>query len=468
MIKEPSFSSNIDSNWIHNDKLFCWHPFTQVKNSLDNLLIIKSKGAYIYDRHNKKYLDAISSWWVNTHGHNHPHITKAISKQTKSVSHVMFSGLTHIPAIKLAKNLVEKLNCNLQHVFYTDNGSTAIEAALKMCIQYHLNKFNAKKNIFLAFKGAYHGDTFGAMSVGKSSGFYPPFSDFLFKVKFIEYSQTYLDVENKKLDILEKKILGKLETYLLNNHQNIAAFIFEPLIQGASGMRITRIEFLQKIIKICKKYSVLCIADEVMTGFGRTGKLFAIDYLEQKPDIICLSKGLTGGTLALGAAIASSEIYNSFLSDNVMEAFLHGHSYTANPIACSAAVANLELYDNKLFEHINNISNIHQENLNWLQTKLNNKQSSFKIKNLRYIGSIAAFEIYHSQDNKSKLKYGSTLGNQIRINMLKEGILIRPLGNIVYILPPYCITLKQIINIYKKLFKVISNLSNINHNIDLF
>ncbi len=454
------------------DAKHCWHPFTQAKISEIPLLIESSHGCYIYDEMGSAYLDAISSWWVNTHGHNHINITQAICKQAQCMSHVIFSGITHKPAIEFAQALVQKMpNAQLQHVFFTDNGSTAIEAALKMSIQYAFNKHKSAstKKIFLAFNGAYHGDTFGAMALGKTSGFYAPFHDWLFEVKFIDFACVYLDSNIDEIIAIEQSILNHLKIYLQENdtYKHVAAFVFEPLIQGASGMRMCRINFLEDIITLCKHYNIICIADEVMTGFGRTGKLFACDWLAKEctPDIMCLSKGITGGTLPLGAVVAKNNIYQAFYSDDIMQAFLHGHSYTANPIACSAAIANLQLFDENTFKHIAQLANYYQEKLYDLQYKLKtyNKGTnniSINIVNLRNMGSIAAFDIDISTQPKYKVhtNYGSNIGNIIRLDMIKKGVIIRPLGKTVYILAPYCITHQEIDVIFTALYDVIINL----------
>jgi adenosylmethionine---8-amino-7-oxononanoate aminotransferase len=481
--------------WLDLDAQHCWHPFTQAKTSETLLLIESAQGCYIYDALGNAYLDAISSWWVNTHGHNHIHITQAICKQAQCMSHVIFSGVTHKPAIQLAQALVKKMpHSKLQHVFFTDNGSTAIEAALKMAIQYTFNQTNQTKQhthlensphkkIFLAFDGAYHGDTFGAMALGKSSGFYTPFHDWLFEVKFIDFACVCLDSNIEELIAIEQLYIDNLKIYLEHNYKNIAAFIFEPLIQGASGMRMCRIEFLEQIIALCKNYHIICIADEVMTGFGRTGKLFACDWLKKEytPDIICLSKGITGGALALGAVVASQQIYQAFYADDIMQAFLHGHSYTANPIACCAAIANLDIFEHQkytqlnTFEHIAALSIYYQQELHSLQHKiqnhfkLNNAAISIAIKNIRNMGSIAAFDIdiinntailnQNIKPQATFTNYGSHIGHMLRLAMLKKGILIRPLGQTIYILPPYCITQTEIHSIFNALYDTLIHLS---------
>jgi adenosylmethionine---8-amino-7-oxononanoate aminotransferase len=441
------------------DASFCWHPFTQAKNNPKNIVAASSSSTYIYDINGKRYIDAISSWWVNTHGHNHPHIVSAICKQSQIMSHVIFSGVTHQPAVNFARELIKKLpNPNLQHVFFTDNGSTAIEAALKMAIQYHVNiSKNISKKTFLAFNGAYHGDTFGAMAVGKSSGFYTPFNDWLFDVHFIDYQCSYLNKPDNT-----QNILSSLAAYLEKNHANVAGFIFEPLIQGASGMRMCSIEFLNAILALCKRYSIICIADEVMTGFGRSGKLFACEYLEPSnmPDIICLSKGITGGALPFGVAVAANHIYKAFYQDDIQKAFLHGHSYTANPIACAAAIANLELFNDDTFAHISLLESIHNQQLSMLKNKFK------QIKNIRCMGGIGAFDIIDINNASQEINYGSAIGQLIRLKMQDRGVLIRPLGSTIYILAPYCITVDDLKYIYSSICEVLCEVLNKNNAIN--
>ncbi len=400
----------------HQDAQYCWHPFTQAQQAPQPMVVTHSKGAYIFSGE-KAYLDAISSWWVVTHGHNHPRIVERLKAQLDTLSHVMFSGLTHQPATELADQLIQLLP-HYAKVFFTDNGSTAIEAALKMTCQYwHQHQGQKQRTHFLAFKGGYHGDTFGAMSIGKTSGFYKPFEPWLCKVDFMDYPDTYL--HDERIDEREEIILANLQDYLTQHHQMLLAFVFEPLVQGASGMRMSRPVFLNQVLKMLKSYGVLCIADEVMTGFGRTGKMFAIDYLEEKPDIICLSKGITGGFMPLGATITTQAIYDAFLSDNIFDAFLHGHSYTANPLACQAALGNLAVFKEE--DTLTKIQQLQQQHMHYLQ------QLPEYCTHKRVLGNISAFNGLHEG-------YGAT---SFRLQALEKGLLLRPLADCVYTLTPY-------------------------------
>ena len=320
---------------------------------------------------------------------------------------------------------------DLSRVFFSDNGSTAVEIAMKVAIQYWYNKGKQKKK-FVSMTGSYHGDTFGAMSVGFSSGFYEPFKDFLIEsinIPFPDYWEGKNDIEKEELISLEKA-----DAVLSTNKNDIVAVIFEPLIQGAGGMKICRKEFLDKLLKKFKEAGVLIIFDEVMTGFGRTGKMFAADYLKTKPDIMCLAKSLTGGYIPLAATIFNKKIHDEFFGDDIKKTFLHGHSFTANPIACSAALTSIELFEKEqTLEKVEEISSIHLECMEKLK-KIN-------ISKPRVLGSIAAFE-YNGIDQK----YGSSDNQKLKKIFLENGLLLRPLGNTIDLMPPYCIKEKTLYN----------------------
>ncbi len=407
------------------DKNVVWHPFTQLKSSLLPVSLVKGEGTYLYDENGKRYIDAVASWWVNIHGHSHPYLAKKISEQLLILEHSIFSGFTHEPAVQLAERLLKRLPENQSKIFYSDNGSTSVEVALKMAFQYWSNKGIPKIKV-IAFENGYHGDTFGGMSVAERNAFNLPFSKLLFDVIHIPVPKT--GMEEKSLDAM-KSILKE---------NDIASFIFEPLIQGAGGMVMYSPKILDELIRQCKLKNVITIADEVMTGFGRTGRFFASDYLEIKPDIICMSKGLTGGVMALGATSCSQFIYDAFVSEDKMKIFFHGHSYTANPTACSAALASMDLFDSpETFSAINRISQKHKLFLREIK-------SHKAIIDARQLGTIIAFEIKTTE----KTHYLNSLAEVIPTFFLERGIILRPLGNIVYILPPYCISDRDLEYIY--------------------
>ena len=403
-------------NLSERDAKVIWHPYTQMLLADLSIGIVRGKGAYLYDEAGKAYLDAISSWWTNIHGHAHPYLASAISRQAETLEHCIFAGFTHLPAVELAERLLKLLPTTQARVFYSDNGSTAIEVALKMAFQYWHNKGEPRKKV-IAFQNAYHGDTFGAMSVGERSAFSAPFNSFLFDVSFIPLPT------QENISELKQNLHKKLQT------KEVASFIFEPLIQGTAGMLMYEPVLLDELIAICKEYDTLTIADEVMTGFGRTGRLFAVDYLQKQVDMMCFSKGVTGGFMPLGVTTCTQEIYQAFLSEDRYKTFFHGHSYTGNPLACSVALANIDLVQKPDFnQNITRISDAHHQ----FALKMGKHP---KVRQARHLGTIVAIEI-----EQGDTSYFNNLRDRLYNFFITQGILLRPLGNVVYILPPYCIT----------------------------
>lgn len=423
------------------DKQIVWHPFTQEKLAQDVISVDHAKGSYIYDENGKSYLDLISSWWVNLHGHAHPKIAQSIYTQALKLEHVIFAGFTHKPAVDLCESLQEILPKELKKFFFSDNGSTTVEVAIKMAYQYWYNQKFKERNIFLSFDGGYHGDTFGAMSVGHRSGFHDIFSEFFFKVLAIPYPATW--DQDQDISRKEYQSLLVLDEYLNQHGSEIAAIILEPLIQGASGMRTCRPQFLTEVIYRVRKYDILVIFDEVMTGFGRTGEHFALSTLGITPDFLCISKGITGGFLPLGLTITTEHIYNQFLSNEWQHAFAHGHSYTANPISCAAAIASLELL--KSIECQNAIKSINEAHIQSISVL---KSASDKVIRPRIIGTISAFDI----------KEEFSLNTHIKSEFLKEGLLLRPLGQTIYLLPPYSTSFDEINYAYEKIAQILNRL----------
>jgi adenosylmethionine-8-amino-7-oxononanoate aminotransferase len=415
------------------DTQYIWHPFTNQVNEPPSITIMKGEGALLYDEHGKEYIDGISSWWVNLHGHAHPYIAQKVSEQLNTLEHVIFAGFTHEPAILLAERLLAILPGDQSKIFYSDNGSTAVEVALKMAVQYHYNEGKPRKKI-IAFKNAYHGDTFGAMSIGGRGGFNVPFEPLLFDVVFIDItSGSSSDPIDEGLEILLK-----------NN--DIAAFIFEPQVQGSAGMKMYEPEAMGPILELCRKYNVITIADEVMTGFGRTGQLFASAEFSIHADILCLSKGITGGTMALGVTTCNEKIHSAFLSPDKLKTFYHGHSYTANPIACSAALASLDLLLTE--DCTNNRKRIEANHRGFI-----NKYTGHQLlKNLRLKGTILAFEV---QTNENDDYFNSI--SRLKHKFVEKGIILRPLGNTIYIMPPYCTTDAQL----QKIYDVVADVLNL-------
>ena len=425
----------MSKNLIDRDNAVNWHPYTQMQTSKSPIPIVKGDGAWLIAENGSRYLDAISSWWVNLHGHNHPYIMEKLREQTSELDHVIFSGFTHPKAVELSENLLKVLPDVHNKIFYSDNGSTAVEVGIKMAIQYHYNQ-NNNLNTFIALKDGYHGDTFGSMSSGGRGIFSTPFENHLFNVEHIDVPTR--GNEEKSFEQLKQIISSK----------KVCGFIFEPLLQGAAGMVIYEPEILSKMIDYCKDNDVITISDEVSTGFGRTGKFFAADYLLHKPDIICMSKGLTGGVMALGATSTTDKIYNAFLSDDKSKMFLHGHSYTANPLACTVALASLELmHKQETWENIQMIQNSH---LQFIEENKNNNQ----ISDIRNIGVIIAITI-KSESNETYFNY---LRDNIYDFFIERKIILRPLGNVIYIMPPYCICSEELQFVYNTILELFERL----------
>ncbi|HEY4107818.1 adenosylmethionine--8-amino-7-oxononanoate transaminase [Puia sp.] len=420
------------------DSRVIWHPYTQHKGFHPPIPVVKGKDSLLFDDQGNAYIDAISSWWVTIHGHAHPYIAEKLYEQALRLEQVIFTGFTHEPAVTLAERLLPLLPGDFSRFFYSDNGSTAVEVAIKMVIQYWSNKAgetqgasgvsqdgNApQRNKILAFRHSYHGDTFGAMSVSERSVFTDAFRDYLFEPVFIDTPTS----EN----------LPQLLAFLRTHGRECAGFIYEPLLQAAGGMRMMDAALLDRLLDAAADEGILCIADEVLTGFGRTGKLFAGEYLRHKADIICLSKGLTGGTMALGVTATTERIFDAFLSDDKRKTLFHGHSFTANPLACTAALASLDLLLRaECSEGIRRITARHQAFLETLRPYP-------IVRHPRALGTLLAFEISTGPD-----EYINAIGPAITREALATGIYLRPLGNTVYFMPPYCITEKEMDQVYE-------------------
>lgn len=409
------------------DRAAIWHPFTQEHTAADNIAVARASGAVLYTADGREIIDAVSSWWVNIHGHANAHIAAAIAAQATQLEQVIFAGFTHEPAVRCAERLLAMLGDPFQKVFYSDDGSTSVEVALKMALQFWHNKGTPRRTI-VALEGAYHGDTFGAMAVGARGVFNRPFEPLLFDTLTVS-----VPVAGN-----EEQTLQALEQLFKNNE--VAAFIFEPLVQGAAGMVMYSPDALDRMLQLCRKHNVLAIADEVMTGFGRTGTLFAFQQLQnEKPDIICLSKGITGGFLPLGVTACTGKLYEAFLSDDKHKALFHGHSYTANPLACAAANACFDLFEKPgTMQQISAIA-ARNEQLKKLPEQFRN------IREVRCMGTIAAVEFGEQEKSTyfNELNDFNERRDAAYAFFLERNVLLRPLGNVVYLIPPYCITETQ-------------------------
>ncbi len=410
-------------NISERDKKHIWHPLTQHKLHSNMLAIVKAKGCILFDESGKEYIDGISSWYTAVYGHCNDFILDKVYAQMQQLDQVVFSGFTHEPAVKLSEELINILPSNQEKLFFSDNGSTATEIGIKMALQYHFNK-GEKRTVLLAFEDAFHGDTFGAMAVSGLSVYNGPFEDFFIAVERVAPPAT----ENISVT------LKQLEERLRKN--DIAGFIYEPLIQGAAAMQMHDASGLENILKLLKQYGVITIADEVMTGFGKTGAYFASDHLSVKPDIMCLSKALTAGLVPMAVTSCTQQIYDAFYSNEIAKGLFHGHTYTANPIACTAALAGIELLKSQEIQNsIQRIIAAHQR----FDAEIKHHP---KVARTRQMGTIYALDL-----NIEMERYGN-LRDKLMQHFMENGVFLRPLGNTIYISAPYVITDQQMQQIY--------------------
>ncbi|MCQ9207161.1 MAG: adenosylmethionine--8-amino-7-oxononanoate transaminase [Omnitrophica bacterium] len=423
-------------DWIKRDLKHNWHPYTQMKDcgEFPPILIEKARGVKLFDNKGNFYYDTISSWWCNVHGHNHPRIKKAIKIQLDRLEHVLFAGFTHKGVILLAEKLVSIAPKNLTRVFFSDNGSTAVETALKMSFQYWKNIGKKKKTKFVSFEDGYHGDTVGAMSVGGVDPFNKIFSPLVFSSFKAASPYCYRCPEGKEKTTCNIECIKSLEAILKAGHRGIAAVILEPMIMAAGGMIIYPAEYLKKAAALAKKYNVHLILDEVATGFGRTGKMFASEHARVEPDFMCLSKGLTAGYLPMGATLTTEKVYQAFYADyGKGKTFFHGHTFTANPIAASAALASLAVFkEENTLRKIKTLMPIFHKGL----AKLKNLSI---VGDVRCIGMIGAVELVKNKQTRKPFGLNERIGLKIYKEGLKRNIILRPLGNVIYLYLPLCI-----------------------------
>lgn len=405
------------------DKKHLWHPLTQHKMHPESLAIVKAKGCILTDEDGNEYIDAIASWYTCMYGHCNPYITEKVAKQMQQLDQVVFSGFTHEPAIKLSEALIKLLPENQNKIFFSDNGSTSVEIGIKMALQYHFNN-GEKRNTLIAFEDGFHGDTFGAMSVSGLSVYNGPFEEFFLDVKRIP-------VPNRSN---HQDILMQLQNIVSKN--KVAGFVYEPLVQGAAAMKMHDADGLNSILKFCKEHNIITVADEVMTGFGKTGKHFASLHMEHKPDVMCLSKALTGGLLPMALTTCTQDVYEAFYSDDIGKGLFHGHTYSANPLACTAALASIELLQSDAIQ--NSIKQIIVSH----KTFGNRIKNHPKVKSIRQSGIIFALDL-----NIEMKRYGN-LRDKLFKFFMDNGVFLRPLGNTIYIQAPYVITKKQLDKVY--------------------
>jgi adenosylmethionine-8-amino-7-oxononanoate aminotransferase len=411
---------------VDRDRAVVWHPYTQMKTAGPPLVVTRGQGVYLFTEDGRKLLDGISSWWVNIHGHAHPRLNLALAEQAKKIAHVIFAGATHEPAVELAERLVGVLPAGLTRIFYSDNGSTAVEVAVKLAIQYWSNRGRSDRRRIVALQHAYHGDTVGAMSVSDESIFTAPFAPLLFSVDRVEPSA--------------------IEEHVQVHGEKIAAVIVEPMLQGAGGMIMWPAAQLARVREVCYRHGILMIADEVLTGFGRTGRMFACEHASVTPDIICLSKALTAGYMPMAVTAVTNAVYDAFLSDDRAKTFFHGHSFTANPLACAVALASLDLFEEG--NMLARIARLEQQ----LRDGLAPLAQLPAVADVRVLGGVGVVEL------KSGGGYLDDIGPRLYNAFLDRGILLRPLGNVLYFMPPYVITDAEVDWVIQRIRDVINAL----------
>jgi adenosylmethionine-8-amino-7-oxononanoate aminotransferase len=419
---------------VDRDAAVLWHPYTQMQTRPDPLAVVRAEGVYLYTDDGRRILDGISSWWVNIHGHSHPRLNEALARQARELEHVVFAGCTHRPAVELAERLLAVLPVGLARVFYSDNGSTAVEVAAKMAVQYWLNQGQSRRRHLIALHHAYHGDTVGTMSVSEASVFTQAFTPLLFPVERVHAPYCFRCPIGLERATCQIACLQDLESRLEALDGEVAAVLVEPMLQGAGGMIMWPAEFLAGVRALCTRFGTLMIADEVLTGFGRTGRLFACEHAGVTPDIICLSKGLTAGYLPMAVTATTGAVYDGFLSDDRTKTFFHGHSFTANPLACAVGLASLDLLvENQSLARIGRLETQLRDGLRPLQ-------DLSIVGDVRVLGGVGAIELVHDRTTKGGGGYLDRLGPTLSQAFLERGVLLRPLGNVLYFMPPYVIT----------------------------
>ncbi len=436
------------------DKKYVWHPFTQMKDYSGSspLIIARGKGSFIYDTEGNRYIDGVSSLWVNVHGHGKKKIDGAIISQVKKISHSTLLGLSNEPAVRLAEKLVKISPKGLAKVFYSDNGSTAVEIALKISYQYWQQKSKAtkKKKKFVCLANAYHGDTIGAVSVGGIKLFHEIYKPMLFTT-FKAKSPFCYRCSARETDYkCSLECLNSLESILKKHHGEIAAFIVEPMVQGAAGMIVFPKGFLREARNLCLRHNVLFIADEVAVGFGRTGKMFACEHENVRPDLMALAKGITGGTLPLAATLATDEIYQAFLGEvRETKTFYHGHTYTGNPVACAASIASLEIFEEE------KVLKLLQRKIEFLENRLKNFYSLNHVGDIRQCGFMVGIELVENKKTRKPFPVKKTIGHRVILEARKRGVVIRPLGDVIVLMPPLSISVKELETLLEVVFESI-------------
>jgi adenosylmethionine-8-amino-7-oxononanoate transaminase len=449
--KEPVLSLE------QKDKRYAWHPFTQMQDwEKDEILVIeKGQGVYLIDSRGRRYLDGVSSLWCNVHGHRVPELDDAVHDQLNKIAHSTFLGLSNVPAIELAEKLVRIAPAGLTRVFYSDSGSEAVEIALKMAFQYWRHKGRPQKNKFVKLTNAYHGDTLGAVSVGGINLFHEIYAPLLFETYAVPSPYRYRWPTGDDPGQVREESLLQMERVLSEYHEEIAALVMEPLMQGAAGMIDQPSGYISRARELTKRYNVLLIFDEVATGFGRTGEMFASDHEKVTPDLLALAKGMTAGYLPLAATLTTEEIYEAFLGDySEFKTFFHGHTYTANPLACRVASANLELFDkNRVLENL-------KPKIHLLEKRLKDFYRLPSVGDVRQVGMMAGIELVRSRDTKEPFPLDEKIGIRVIQCARKKGLILRPLGNVIVLMPPLAISEEELNQLLEMTYESIEETSN--------
>ena len=440
------------------DKRYLWHPFTQMQDWLveDPIIIERGEGCYLIDISGNRYIDGIASMWTNVHGHNHPELNTALKAQVDKIAHTTLLGYSNIPAIQLAQKLVELTPAGLNKVFYSDNGSTAVEVALKIAYQYWQHKKEPHRKLFIHFDNAYHGDTIGAMSVGGIDSFHTTFDSLLFKGIRVSAPETYCPSQDRSA--VKTHWLNAVERVLSEHDGQIAGIILEPLIQGAGGMLIAPRGFLKELAGLAKRWKTLLIVDEVMTGFGRTGKMWACEHEAVTPDLLCTAKGLAGGYLPLAATLSTDEIYNTFLGEyRDLKTFFHGHTFTGNPLACAVALENIAI-----FERENLLSRL-QPTIEHFKKRLQEFYTLPHVGDVRVCGLAAGIELMKDPDSHTPYPFEEKIGIRVCKEALTRGAILRPLVNTIVLMPPLQISISELdalLDIVYTSIEIVTNSSN--------
>ncbi len=425
------------------DKRYIWHPFTQMQEYLREEIVVieEGEGVILKDIDGNEYIDGVSSLWTNVHGHRKKQLDEALKKQIDKIAHSTLLGISNVPAIRLAKRLVEITPSGLEKVFYSDNGATAVEIAIKMAFQYQkqAKDGNPKKEKFISLKNAYHGDTIGAVSVGGIELFHSIYEPLLFKTYKAEAPYCYRCAFKKEYPSCNMECVAALEELMYQHCQEVTAFIIEPLVQGAAGIIVQPPGYLKKVRELCTKYDILMIADEVAVGFGKTGKMFACEHEDVNPDIMALGKGITGGYMPLAATLTTEKIYKAFLGEyHELKTFYHGHTYTGNPLACSVAIANLDVFEKeKVIETI-------KPKIKHLEGLLKEFRDLEHVGDIRQCGFMVGIELVKNKDTKEPYPIADRMGYKVILEARKHGVIIRPLGDVIVLMPPLSITLDQL------------------------